>query len=248
VRHLPACLLVSPYSHLDTLPLLPPLLQARIVQAAAAVALQLRLRRPRAAGGGGGDQPAAAKRQKQLTMGGCMVAAAAEQQGAAPSGFQQQQGDVSMRDAGPRPQERALLAALYPPQPAVAAAAQQAAHQQRTPQLLGGRSVARFAPASASLWAGSATCQAVAPLLEARMARREAEDPAAAAAKRQPLARGGATAPPNEEGRALKLQRLEALREELRSQEATVAQLRGMVGQLEAELGLAPAGGGGGRG
>lgn len=239
------------------------------MQAAAAVAAELRLRRPRSAGGGifghggGNNQQAAPKRQKQLTLqtevGGAAAPAQQQQQqqpGAHPNACasprRQQGGEAtgsSMRNAGPRPAERALLAALYPPQPA---AGVQPAAGHRTPTLVGGRSVARAVPPGVSLWTCTATCQPVAPLLGARLAAGEAEDPEAAAAKRQPLARGGTAVPAGEESLPVKRMRLDALRDELRSHEATVAQLRAMVGQMEREVAAAEAaqrqGGGGGSG
>ena len=76
---------------------------------------------------------------------------------------------------------------------------------QRTPQLAGGRTLARAAPAGASLWAGAGACMPVAPTLTARLTQREAEDPEAAAARKQPLARGGTAYPVGEETRALKV-------------------------------------------
>ena len=45
----------------------------------------------------------------------------------------------------------------------------------------------------------------VAPTLGARLAQREAADPEAAAARKQPLARGGTAYPVGEETRALKV-------------------------------------------
>jgi hypothetical protein len=169
---------------------------------------------------------------------------------------QQREADGGMRDAGPRPEERALLAHLYPPAAAAAAArtAPAAAGQppQLTPQLASGRSLARAAPAAASLWAGAGACQPVAPTLGARLAQREGADPAAAAARRQaqPLARGGAAYPPaaDQESRALKRVKLEALREELRTHESTVAELRRMIAGLEREVEAGGSGGGGGGG
>lgn len=76
----------------------------------------------------------------------------------------------------------------------------------------------------------------MAPTLTARLARREAELPDGAAARQQPLARGGTAYPVEQESRALKRVKLEALREELRHHEATVAELRGMVERLEREV------------
>ena len=202
------------------------ILQARIVQAADALATKLGLRRLRGAAGGGGGKPAAAKKQRQLTLLPANGTLPAEDDGAVQQHQQQQQGlaqpppfqqqrqvpvDASMSEAAPRPQERALLASLYPAAAGAAgggpAGAQQAAQQppQRTPQLAGGRTVARAAPAAASLWAGAGACMPVAPTLAARLAQREAADPEAAAARKQPLARGGTAYPVGEESRALKV-------------------------------------------
>lgn len=243
------------------------LMQARIVQAAEALASQLGLRQLRGTGGGGSarQQPPGAKRQKQLSLLPADRGAAAAGTTAVPAGahaglaaaaasagqvvqeaWQQRQppaGDNPHRDAGPRPEERALLASLYPPpQPAAAhkppAAAQGTPPQRLTPQLAGGRSLARGAPAgAASLWAGAAACREVAPTLGARLAQREAADPEGAATRRQPLARGGTAYPAGEESRALKRVRLDALRQELRTHEETVVSLRAMIAQLEREVG-----------
>ncbi|PRW59584.1 adenylate guanylate cyclase [Chlorella sorokiniana] len=65
---------------------------------------------------------------------------------------------------------------------------------------------------------------------------REAADPEAVAARKQPLARGGTAYPVGEETRALKRVKLEALRQELATHEATVAELRRMIAGLEREL------------
>ncbi|KAL4426700.1 hypothetical protein ABPG77_004756 [Micractinium sp. CCAP 211/92] len=237
--------------------------QARIVQAAEALASQLGLRQLRGTGSGSGARqlPLAAKRRKQLSLlaagsnhcaAGTIGAAAGTEAAAAEAahaaqGAQQearhQLTDNPHRDAAPRPEERALLASLYPaPQPAAANSptpgAQGAAPQRLTPQLAGGRSLLRGAPAgAASLWAGAAACCAVAPTLGARLARREAADPDGAAARRQPLARGGTAYPAGEESRALKRVRLDALRQELRMHEETVAGLRAMIAQLERDVG-----------
>jgi hypothetical protein len=56
------------------------------------------------------------------------------------------------------------------------------------------------------------------------------------AAPKQPLARGGTAYPADLESRALKRVKLEALKEELRHHEVTVAELRGMVQRLEQEV------------
>lgn len=77
----------------------------------------------------------------------------------------------------------------------------------------------------------------VAPTLCARLAQREAADPEAAASRQQPLARGGTAYPVGEESRALKRVKLEALREELRMHESTVAELKRMIAGLEREVG-----------
>ncbi|KAL4458724.1 hypothetical protein ABPG75_013589 [Micractinium tetrahymenae] len=243
--------------------------QVRIVQAAEALASQLGLRQLRGTRGGGSlqHQQPAAKKQKQLALlpaGGSSGAAAAAPPAvgkaaaaAAASGAQpaQQQawqqrhqpaGENPLREAGPRPKERALLASLYPPaQPAAAAVGQAACAAAPTPQLAGGRSLSRGAPAgAASLWAGAAACCEVAPTLGARLAQRAAADPDCDAAKRQPLARGGTAYPAGEESRALRRVRLDALRQELRTHEETVAGLRAMIAQLEREIGEAPRAGG----
>lgn len=249
-------------------------LQARIVQAAEALALQLGLRRLRGTGSDSARQQSpAAKRQKQLSLlpaggrpraGAAGVAVGAAGAGAGAPGaasavlpgqqeaWQQQQpasGVNPHRDASPRPEERALLASLYPScQPAAADSPARAAEGSgppaRTPLLAGGRSLSRGAPAgAASLWAGAATCREVAPTLGARLAQREMSDPEGAAARRQPLARGGSAYPAGEESRALKRVRLDALRQELRMHEDTVAGLRAMIAQLEREVGEAPAAG-----
>jgi hypothetical protein len=76
----------------------------------------------------------------------------------------------------------------------------------------------------------------VAPTLSDRLAQREAADSSAAAARQQPLARGGTAYPVGEESRALKAMKLEALRQELAHHESTVAELRAMVAQLEREV------------
>lgn len=147
---------------------------------------------------------------------------------------------------GPRLQERSLLDQLYPVQPSHvaaeapqqggAAAAAAAGGVRHTPLLPAGRTLPRAALAGASLWAGAGTCQPVAPLLAARLAEREAGDPEATAARRQPLARGGTAYPVDLETRALKRLKLEALRDELKQHEATVADLRRMVQELEREV------------
>lgn len=215
------------------------------MQAAEAVAAQLGLRRPRPAAADKGGRPGAAKKQRQLTL----LPAAGDVPGSAPSRQQQQQQqaqppafqrqrvqpvDSSMCDAGPRPQERDLLAQLYPAAadaggqgPAAGAAPRQ------TPQLGGRRTLSRTADV---LWSGAGACTARAPTLGARLAQREAEDPDGAAARKQPLARGGTAYPAAEESRALKRVKLEALREELRMHESTVADLRRMIAGLEREV------------
>lgn len=225
--------------------------QARIMQAADALASALRLRRLRttAAGmaGGAGNKPAAAKRQRQLTTflpqvasGGSDATPRAGQRQQQQAAQQPSSSDSSMRDMGPRPQERALLASLYPSTAGNSGSGgskQQSPPPQRTPQLGGRRMAARAAPAAASLWAGAGSCMPVAPTLGARLAAREAADPEGAAARKQPLARGGTAYPAREESRALKRVKLEALREELRMHEGTVAELRRMIAGLEQEVG-----------
>jgi hypothetical protein len=226
------------------------------MEAAAAVAAALGLRRPRAAAAAAATgRPAASKKQRQLTLQGAggEGAGPGQRQQQQPQQHQhaQQQQEVNggMRDAGPRPEERALLAHLYPPvAAAVVAGAAAAGQPQRTPKLASDRSLARATPAGASLWAGAGACQPVAPTLGARLAQREGADPAASAARRQaqPLARGGATYPtaPDQESRALKRVKLEALREELRTHESTVAELRRMIAGLEREVESGGSGGG----
>lgn len=235
------------------------------MQAAEALASQLGLRQLRGTGGGSGARqlPPAAKRHKQLSLlaaggnhcaAGTIGAAAGTEAAAAEAAHAgqavQQEAQQQLTgannphwDAAPRPEERALLASLYPaPQPAAAngptSGAQGVAPQRLTPQPAGGRSLSRGAPAgAASLWAGAAACCAVAPTLGARLARREAADPEGVAARRQPLARGGTAYPAGEESRALKRVRLDALRQELRMHEETVAGLRAMIAQLERDVG-----------
>ena len=203
-----------------------------------------------AAGGAGAKPAAAVKHQRQLTTFLPQAAAGPGQLQAAQQEQQQQEqwgprqrgtADNPLRDAAPRPQERSLLATLYPSATAGSGSSsgggQPSPAPQRTPQLAGRRMAARATPAASTLWSSAGACVAVAPTLGARLAAREAADPEGAAARKQPLARGGTCYPAGDETRALKRVRLEALRQELRMHEETAAQLRGMIAGLEREVG-----------
>jgi hypothetical protein len=138
-----------------------------------------------------------------------------------------------------------------------------------TPPLILGHSkavtAARVAP-NCTLWVSAATCQQIAPTLEARLVslkRRkngEGGDNNSGSAgggeetyREEELARGIAPLGPHivghtataaaavvmmVESRASKLQKLEALREEVRSHEEILKDLKGMVHTLESDLGL----------
>jgi hypothetical protein len=110
-----------------------------------------------------------------------------------------------------------------------------------------------------SLWTCAAECREIADNVDARLLRkRRAPDEAnaegdtsgdgrSAAATPNPsvhvpvplIGRGGTAYPRADESRALKLVKLEALRQELVTHQRTVADLMCMVAELEAELGLA---------
>ena len=140
-----------------------------------------------------------------------------------------------------------------------------------TPPLILGHSkavtAARVAPNS-TLWVSAATCQQIAPTLEARLVslkrRKNGEDADNTSGNRgggggmyreeeEELARGiaplglhiightataAAAAVAMMQSRASKLQKLEALREDVRSHEEILKDLKGMMHTLESDLGL----------
>jgi len=92
-------------------------------------------------------------------------------------------------------------------------------------------------PQSTSLFTSAAHCKQVTETLEARIERRRSERPSGIGGdSHEQLARGGVTFTKVEESRALKAMKLRALKEELRTYENTVAELKSLVAGLEAEL------------
>lgn len=125
---------------------------------------------------------------------------------------------------------------------------------QPTPPMILGHSkavtAARVTPNS-TLWASAATCQQIAPTLEARLVslKRKRNVDGNDDDREEELARGVAPLGPHivghttaavvtVESRASKLQKLEALREEVRSHEEILKDLKGMVHTLESDLGI----------
>lgn len=173
--------------------------------------------------------PPRAKKQQRLRLPGMPALAAAPPPSApgAPSAEQQ------------------LLTRLYPSRggDGVAGMAEDGADPGPTPPLPPAAALpaARVSPGS-SLFACASRYEPVADTLEERLEKRRAEQPGAV---QQPLGRGGVTYTRPEETTATKLLKLQALRDELRCHEETVAELRRMVAELEAELGPGAAGGAG---
>lgn len=147
-----------------------------------------------------------------------------------------------------KPVEQALLSALYPGKRKTAhlgyttgaAGADELENEalspQPTPPLPPPAALATSRVAhSASLFASAARCEAVTASLESRLEKkRSGQAPGAAS---EPLARGGISFSRVEEDRALKLMKLRALRDELRTHEATVVELKRLIGEMEADLG-----------
>lgn len=214
---------------------------------------------PRAGLGASSQRPAAPKKQAQLSFGRQQQRQQQQAQQQYDPGDASTERAVAGGDAAEdkqRCQELTLLGQLFSsPTPHARPTAKDggeqgpAAHvpQLRTPKLPPSRVQAAHGTPSASLWAAAATCTEVAPRVEERLALRRAADPAAAAARAAPLARGGSALPAGEESRATKRVKLEALRQELATHEQTVADLRAMIRQLEVELsgGEQECGGGG---
>ncbi len=93
-------------------------------------------------------------------------------------------------------------------------------------------------PASTSLFTSAAHCKQVTDTLEARLEKRRTEQPPGSKSipSNEELGRGGVTFPKVEESRALKSMKLRALKEELRTHESTVLELKRLIAGLEAEL------------
>lgn len=137
---------------------------------------------------------------------------------------------------GVRPKERTLFASLYPVQGGGVDVAQ-CVHA--PPVRLRPSTACRAArvPAEASLWRAAGDCQRVLPGVEDRLNKRRAEHGVEGTASEK-LARGGTAYPQVDESRALKLMKLDALRQELAMHEQTVADLRHIINGMERDLGL----------
>ena len=86
---------------------------------------------------------------------------------------------------------------------------------------------------SASLFASAGRCEAITDSLESRLEKKRAQQPVAVP---EPLARGGVSFSRVEEDKALKAMKLKALKEELRTHQATVEELTRLIGEMEREL------------
>ena len=93
-------------------------------------------------------------------------------------------------------------------------------------------------PCSISLFTSAAHCKQVTETLESRIEKRRAERPLGnGGTGNEELGRGGLTFSKVEESRALKAMKLQALKEELRTHENTVIELKKLIEGLETELG-----------
>jgi hypothetical protein len=96
-------------------------------------------------------------------------------------------------------------------------------------------------PRSTSLFTSAAHCKQVTETLEARIEKRRIERPPGSGSgcgvvSHEELGRGGLTFAKIEESKALKAMKLQALKEELKTYESTVTELKRLIARLEAEL------------
>ena len=183
-----------------------------------------------AAGGGGAAVAAPPRKQAQLRF--PLAGQAASDSSSGSSDDEQV--------AGRRRREQELLQELFPLLPGrelagcpaagagaaggggeggVVASRSAAALQQATPLLRRSRLQEARGPLAASLWAGAAAGQALAPRIGARLEQRRRPDLEGGAACSAPLVRGGSVLPAGEESRGTKRIKLEALRQELATHE-----------------------------